>query len=56
MREDDRLPRFNPYSIPPRPGTVECVYCPRWVKPEGMADHMKAKHPEKGYGQCPPTK
>jgi hypothetical protein len=45
-RERDTLPRFNPYSIPPRPGTVECKLCPSWVKPEGMADHMRAKHPE----------
>lgn len=46
MREDDRLPRFNRYSIPPRAGTVECEHCPSWVKPEGMADHMRAKHPD----------
>lgn len=46
MREDDRLPRFNRYSIPPRPGTVQCEHCPSWVKPEGVDDHMRAKHPE----------
>lgn len=46
MREDDRLPRFNRYSIPPRPGTVQCDHCPAWVKPQGVRDHMKAKHPE----------
>jgi hypothetical protein len=45
MREDDRLPRFNRYLISLRPGTVECRLCPAWVKPEGMADHFKAKHP-----------
>jgi len=38
------LPRFNRYSIPTRPGTVECTLCPSWVKPEGMADHMRDKH------------
>lgn len=47
MREDNRLPRFNRYSIPPRAGTVECEHCPAWVKPEGMADHLRAKHPDK---------
>ena len=45
MREEDRLPRANRYSIPPRPGTVECRLCPSWVKPEGMSQHMRDKHP-----------
>jgi hypothetical protein len=38
------LPRFNRYSIPPRPGTIQCKHCPAWVKPNGMHDHMHAKH------------
>jgi hypothetical protein len=52
MREDDRLPRFNRYSIPPREGTVECQFCPSWIKPEGIADHMRAKHPERLQVEC----
>lgn len=47
MREGDRLPRFNRYSIPPRDGTIQCAHCPAWVKPgRGLADHLRAKHPE----------
>lgn len=38
---------FRRYSIPPRPGTVQCPHCPSWVKPQGMRDHMKAKHGDK---------
>lgn len=45
-RERNALPRFNRYSIPPREGTVQCRYCPSWVKPQGLADHIRAKHPE----------
>lgn len=45
-RPDDRLPRFNRYSIPPREGTVQCEHCPSWLKPRGLDDHMRAKHPE----------
>lgn len=40
------LPRFNRYAIPPRNGTVQCALCCSWVKPEGLADHMAAKHPQ----------
>lgn len=49
MREPKRreaLPRFNPYSIPPRPRSEECPICPSWIMPEGMRDHIKAKHPD----------
>jgi hypothetical protein len=46
MREDDRLPRFNRYSIPPREGSVPCSRCASFVMPgQGMIDHFKAKHP-----------
>jgi hypothetical protein len=44
VREDDRLPPFRRYSIPPRPGTVECPWCPAHVKPQGMRDHCRVKH------------
>jgi hypothetical protein len=47
QRERVDLPRFNPYSIPPRDGTVQCEHCPRWIKPVGMAQHIRDKHPEK---------
>lgn len=40
------LPRFSPYSVPPRTGTIQCAHCPRWIKPIGMAQHMRDKHPE----------
>lgn len=40
------LPRHNRYSIPPRNGTVQCALCCSWVKPEGLADHIRAKHPQ----------
>jgi hypothetical protein len=41
------LPRFSPYAIPARVGTVECPYCPRKVMPQGLEDHIAAKHPER---------
>lgn len=41
------LPRFNRYSIPPAAGTVDCPYCAAHPKLNGLADHIKAKHPEK---------
>lgn len=42
------LPRFSRYNIPPSVGTVECPYCASRPKAAGLADHIKAKHPEKG--------
>lgn len=41
------LPRMNRYSIPPSAGTVDCPYCPAHPKLNGLADHIKAKHPER---------
>jgi len=41
------LPRFNRYSIPPAAGTVDCPYCAARPKLNGLADHIKAKHPER---------
>lgn len=41
------LPRFNRYSIPQSAGTVDCPYCAAHPKLNGLADHIKAKHPER---------
>ena len=41
------LPRFSRYNIPPAVGAVDCPYCAAHPKLNGLADHIKAKHPEK---------
>jgi hypothetical protein len=45
-KRQGRLPRFSPYNVPPRKGTIQCTHCPRWIKPIGMAQHVRDKHPE----------
>jgi hypothetical protein len=50
---ESALPRHNRYSIPPSAGTVDCPYCAAHPKLNGLADHIKAKHPEKIEGANP---
>lgn len=50
------LPRFSPYSpynVPPPEGAKQCPYCPKWVKPQGLNDHIRAKHADRAE---PPRK